>query len=103
MDDIKGYFEEGFPLLNKNVEIFESYFSELYPKIYKHFKKHEIINEFYITKWLQTLLTLFLPFEELSIIWDVLLIRGFDFIIFICLAFFDFIEDNLFLIIPQHI
>ena len=95
LEDIKGYFEEGFPLLNKNVEIFESYFSELYPKIYKHFKKHEIINEFYITKWLQTLLTLFLPFEELSIIWDVLLIRGFDFIIFICLAFFDFIEDNL--------
>ena len=95
LDDIKGYFEEGFPLLNKNVEIFESYFSEFYPKIYKHFKKHEIINEFYITKWLQTLLTLFLPFEELSIIWDVLLIRGFDFIIFICLAFFDFIEDNL--------
>ena len=95
LDDIKGYFEEGFPLLNKNVEIFESHFSQLYPKIYKHFKKHEIINEFYITKWLQTLLTLFLPFEELSIIWDVLLIRGFDFIIFICLAFFDFIEDNL--------
>lgn len=95
LDDIKGYFEEGFPLLNKNVEIFESYFSQLYPKIYKHFKKHEIINEFYITKWLQTLLTLFLPFEELSIIWDVLLIRGFDFIIFICLAFFDFIEDNI--------
>ena len=95
LDDIKGYFEEGFPLLNKNVEIFESYFRELYPKIYKHFKKYEIINEFYITKWLQTLLTLFLPFEELSIIWDVLLIRGFDFIIFICLAFFDFIEDNL--------
>ena len=95
LDDIKGYFEEGFPLLNKNVEIFESYFSQFYPKIYKHFKKHEIINEFYITKWLQTLLTLFLPFEELSIIWDVLLIRGFDFIIFICLAFFDFIEDNI--------
>ena len=95
LDDIKGYFEEGFPLLNKNVEIFESHFSQLYPKIYKHFKKYEIINEFYITKWLQTLLTLFLPFEELSIIWDVLLIRGFDFIIFICLAFFDFIEDNL--------
>ena len=93
--DIKGYFEEGLPLLNKNVKIFENYFNNLYPKIYKHFKKHEIINEFYITKWLQTLLTLSLPFEELSIIWDILLIRGFDFIIFICLAFFDFIEDNL--------
>ena len=95
LKDIKGYFEEGLPLLNKNVIIFENYFSEFYPKIYKHFKKHEIINEFYITKWFQTLLTISLPFEELSIIWDILLIRGFDFIIFICLAFFDFISDNI--------
>ena len=95
LKDIKGYFEEGLPLLNKNVNIFENYFREFYPKIYKHFKKHEIINEFYITKWLQTLLTISLPFEELSIIWDILLIRGFDFIIFICLAFFDFISDNI--------
>ena len=95
LKDIKGYFDEGFSLLNKNTKIFENYFSENYPKIYKHFKKNEIINEFYITKWLQTIFTLSLPFEELSIIWDILLIKGFDFIIFICLAFFDFIGDDL--------
>ena len=58
LKDIKGYFEEGFPLLNKNIKIFENYFSENYPKIYKHFKKHEIINEFYIKKWLQNIFTL---------------------------------------------
>ena len=95
LKDIKGYFEENLPLLNANVKIFENYFYQLYPKIYKHFQKYEIINEFYITKWLQTLLTMSLPFEELSIIWDILLIRGFDFIVFICLAFFDFIGDNI--------
>ena len=95
LKDIKGYFEEGFPLLNKNIIIFQNYFQEIYQKIYKHFKKHEIINEFYITKWLQTLLTLSLPFEELSIIWDILLLHGFDFIIFICLAFFDFMESEI--------
>ena len=95
LKDIKGYFEEGFPLLNKNTKIFESYFIENYPKVYKHFKKHEIINEFYITKWLQTIFSLSLPFEELSIIWDILLIKGFDFIIFICLAFIDFFGDDL--------
>ena len=93
LKDIKGYFEENLPLLNANVKIFENYFYQLYPKIYKHFQKYEIINEFYITKWLQTLLTMSLPFEELCIIWDILLIRGFDFIVFICLAFFDFIGD----------
>ena len=95
LKDIEGYFEEGLPLLHKNIKIFENYFCEFYPKIFQHFKKHEIINEFYITKWLQTLLTLTLPLEELSIIWDVLLFRGFDFIIFICLAIFAFIEDNI--------
>ena len=95
LNDIKGYFEEGFPLLNKNVILFQNYFQNSYQKIHKHFKKHEIINEFYITKWLQTLLTLSLPFEELSIIWDILLLHGFDFIIFICLAFFDFIENDI--------
>jgi hypothetical protein len=83
------------PLLNKNVILFQNYFQNIYQKIHKHFKKHEIINEFYITKWLQTLLTLSLPFEELSIIWDILLLHGFDFIVFICLAFFDFIENDI--------
>ena len=95
LNDIKGYFEEGFPLLNKNVILFQNYFQNSYQKIHKHFKKHEIINEFYISKWLQTLLTLSLPFEELSIIWDILLLHGFDFIVFICLAFFDFIENDI--------
>ena len=95
LNDIKGYFEEGFPLLNKNVILFQNYFQNSYQKIHKHFKKYEIINEFYITKWLQTLLTLSLPFEELSIIWDILLLHGFDFIVFICLAFFDFIENDI--------
>ena len=95
LNDIKGYFEEGFPLLNKNIIIFQNYFQVIYEKVYKHFKKNEIINEFYITKWLQTLLTLSLPFEELSIIWDILLLHGFDFIIFICLSFFDFIENDI--------
>ena len=92
---IKGYFDEDLPLLKKNLNFFESNFIEMYPKIYKHFKKHEIINEFYITKWLQTIFTLTFPFEELCIIWDILLLKGFDFIIYICLAFFDFIEDDI--------
>ena len=95
LKEIKGYFEENLPLLKKNLNFFENNFIEMYPKIYKHFKKHEIINEFYISKWLQTLFSLILPFEELCIIWDILLLKGFDFIVFICLAYFDFIKDDI--------
>lgn len=94
LKDIKGYFEDGFPLLKNNNNIFNNYFKELYPKLFKHFQKHDIVNEFWVGKWLQTLFTLSLPYEELNIIWDVLLIKGFDFIIYICLAIVDFIEKD---------
>ena len=93
--DIKGYFEDGFPLLKKNINLFNTNFKELCPKLYKHFQKHDIVNEFWVSKWMQTLFTLSIPLEELTIIWDVLLIRGFDFIVYICLAITEFIEKEL--------
>ena len=93
--DIKGYFEVGFPLLKKNNNLFDKLFKESYHKLYKHFQKYDIVNEFWVGKWFLTLFTLSLPFEELNIIWDVLLIRGFDFIVYICLALIEFIEKDL--------
>ena len=93
--DIKGYFEVGFPLLKKNNNLFDKLFKESYPKLYKHFQKYDIVNEFWVGKWFQTLFTLSVPFEELNVIWDVLLIRGFDFIVYICLALLEFIEKDL--------
>lgn len=95
LSDIKGYFEVGLPLLKKNNDAFNKIFKESYPKLFKHFQKYEIVNEFWIGKWFQTLFTLSLPFDELNMIWDVLLIRGFDFIIYICLALCGFIEKDL--------
>ena len=95
LSDIKGYFEVGLPLLKKNNDAFNKIFKESYPKLFKHFQKYEIVNEFWIGKWFQTLFTLSLPFDELNMIWDVLLIRGFDFIIYICLALCGYIEKEL--------
>ena len=93
--DIKGYFEDDFPLLDKNINIFEQYFKILFPKLYKHFKKCEVYSEFWVGKWLQTLFTLSLPFEELCNIWDILIIKGFDYIIYISLALINSIENEL--------
>jgi hypothetical protein len=93
--DIKGYFEEGFPLLKKNNNLFNKYFKELHPKLHKHFLKNEILNDFWVGKWFQTLFTLCVQFEELNIIWDILLIKGFDFIIYISLSIADFIEKDI--------
>ena len=93
--DIKGYFEDGFPLLKKNLAKFNKYFKFLYLKLYNHFKKNEIYDEILVGKWFQTLFTLSLPFSELSNIWDILLIEGFDFIIFISLAIINSVEEEL--------
>ena len=93
--DIKGYFEEGFPLLKKNNNKFSKYFKELYPKLHQHFQNHEILNEFWFGKWFQTLFTLCLQIDELNIIWDILLIKGFDFIIYISLAIIGSMEKDL--------
>jgi hypothetical protein len=95
LTDIKGYFEIGFPTLKKNVELFNIYFQELFPKLFNYFQKMEIIPEFWVGKWFQTLFTLSLSFKELCIIWDLLIIRGFDFMIFISLAIIDEIEKDL--------
>ena len=93
--DIKGYFEVGLPLLKKNNNLFTQNFKELNPKLFKYFQKHDIVYEFWVGKWLQTLFTLTLPFDELNVVWDVLLIRGFDFILYICLTIADFVEKDI--------
>ena len=95
LSDIKGLFQNNFPLLKKNISIFDQYFQELYPKLYKHFKNNEIYNELWVGKWLQALFTLSMPFEEVANIWDNLIIKGFNFIIYICLAIINFIEKDL--------
>ena len=95
LPEIKGYFEDDFPLLKKNINNFDYYFQELYPKLYKHFKKHEVYNELWVGRWLQTSFTLSIPFEELCNIWDVLIIKGFDFIVYISLAIISFLEKEL--------
>ena len=93
--EIKGYFEDGFPLLEKNLSIFDENLKKLYPNLYNHLKKYEIYNEFWVSKWFQILFTLSLPFEELCNVWDILLIRGFDYVIYISVALIGNIEKEL--------
>ena len=95
LPDIKGLFEVDFPLLKKNISIFDNNFQELYPKLYKHLKKNDVYNELWVGKWLQALFTLSLPFEETCNIWDNLIIKGFNYIIYICLSIINSVQEDL--------
>ena len=93
--EIKGYFETGFPLLKKNINLFYKLFCKLYPKLNSHFAKHDVYAQFWVGRWLQTLFILSLPFDELCFIWDLLLIKGFNFAIYISLAIVYYLEKYL--------
>ena len=95
LNDINGYFEDDFPLLKKNLGYFDKLLQKLNPKLYKHFKKNDVFKEVLVGKWFQTLFILSFPFEELCAIWDNLLFKGFDFIIYISLAILDIFENKL--------
>ena len=92
---IKGYFETGFPLLKKNINLFYKLFINFFPKLNSHFTKNDVFAQFWVGRWLQTLFTLSLPFDEVCYIWDLLLIKGFDFSIYICLAIVYYLEKYL--------
>ena len=95
LNEINGYFEDDFPLLKKNLDYFDKLFQKLNPKLYRHFKKNDIFKEILVGKWFQTLFILSFPFDELCAIWDNLLFKGFDYIIYIGLAILDTYEDKL--------
>ena len=95
MEEIKGYFTKDFPLLQSNLTTFNNEFIKRNQKLYKHFKNYEILDELWISKWMQTLFTISLPYNELCCIWDSLIIFGFDFIIYLSLAIIDIYEDEL--------
>lgn len=92
---IKGYFQKDFPLLKYNLKKFNKGFSILFPKLFSHFKKNEVVDELWIGKWIQTLFTVNLPFKESCYIWDSLLVYGVDFIIPISLSILYFTEKEL--------
>ena len=92
---IKGYFTKDFPLLKYNLKKFDKGFKQLFPKLFDHFKNNDIVNEIYVGKWIQTLFTVNLNFDNACHIWDALLVYGMDFIIPISLSILYFIKDNL--------
>jgi len=50
-----GMYETGFPLLRLLELVFDELFRDNLPKLFKHFKTHDVSNTTWLTKWLMTL------------------------------------------------
>jgi hypothetical protein len=92
---IRGFFIDNFPLLKCYCFIFNNFFSMKMPALKKHFDKLELPDEVWVSKWMQTLYTICLPFECSTRLWDCILSQGIEFLIPFSIAFVKQFEDDL--------
>lgn len=92
---IRGFFSEGFPLLRAYCHVFNHFLMEKMPRLRKHFLSLDLPDEVWISKWMQTLFTICLPFEATVRLWDCILAHGIEFIISFSLAFVKQFEQDL--------
>jgi hypothetical protein len=92
---IRGFFSENFPLLKAYIFIFNHFFQKKMPQLKEHFKKLEIPDEVWISKWIQTLFTICLPIDATMRVWDCIMSDGLEFLISFSIAFVKNFEEDL--------
>ncbi len=92
---IRGFFTQDFPLLKLYLFIFQYFFNKKIPTLKSHFDKLDIPDELWISKWLQTLFTIILPYDAVKRVWDCILTNGLDFIIIFSIAYLKYLESDL--------
>jgi len=92
---IRGFFSENFPLLKAYIFIFNHFFQKKMPELKEHFKKLEIPDEVWISKWIQTLFTICLPIDATMRVWDCIMSDGLEFLISFSIAFVKTFEEDL--------
>jgi hypothetical protein len=83
---IRGFFLSDFPMLKFFIHVFEDYLYKKVFHLYEHFKKIELPNEVWISKWLQTLFTISLPLHAVIRLWDCVMVHGPLFMVYFALG-----------------
>jgi hypothetical protein len=92
---IRGFFCDGFPMLNCYLYIFDHYFDKKLHTLRTHFLKLEVDNTLWVLKWFQTLFTICLPIPIVCRVWDCIMSYGLEFIISFSLTILKHYETEL--------
>ena len=95
--NMAGMFQEGFPLLHANLEIFETLLRHKYPKLEQHVQGEGILPIMYAEKWFITLFLYNWPYKVAVRIWDVFLYGGPKCLYTFALSVFEVAKDKLLL------
>eukprot|EP01071_Lankesteria_metandrocarpae_P006997 Lankesteria_metandrocarpae@DN4549_c0_g1_i1.p1 len=68
--ELRGFFQESFPLLSRYVDIFDELCGTHVPKLKKHFNEQGIIAPMYLHQWLLTAFVTSMPLRTVVVIWD---------------------------------
>jgi len=92
---LDGFFTNTAPLLGQCAQKFDYWMNELLPQLYAHFQDEGIAVSIFASQWLKTLYSYNFPLEIVFRIWDVFLLEGTDFLIWIGLITLDACQDQL--------
>lgn len=92
---IRGFYTQGFAMLNYYLELFDFFFKRNHPKLRKHFNEIDLPKEAWVSKWFQTLFTVCLPFRALERLWDCIISQGLIFMVKFALALLSKLESKL--------
>ena len=92
----RGFYTQGFTMLNFYVYVFHNQFGLKLPKLYKHLIVDlELSDDAWISKWFMTCFTMYFPIEVVARIWDCLLVVGLEFMISFVIALLEDLENKL--------
>jgi len=92
---LEGFYTESAPLLQQTLKKFDYWMAELLPKLHDHFKREGIAVSIFASQWFRTLFSYNFPIDIVFRIWDVFLLEGIDFLIWIGLITLDACQEQL--------
>jgi len=92
---LEGFFSTGTPKLAEYLQRFDIYIAKLLSKLHVHFKTHGIEVQIFASQWWRTLFSYNFPLELVFRIWDVFLVEGLDFLIWVGLVILEQCQEEI--------
>lgn len=91
---LDSFFSEGLEKLKQYVWVCKKLIEKSHPRLFKHLLEQSIPDDLWLLKWIMTLFTMNLASVVLVRIWDVLLLKGLNYLFYVVLGICSCIEEE---------
>lgn len=92
---LNGLYQDGFPLLDKYLLLFNQLMEELLPDLKRHFEEEHIAPSDFLPQWFLSLFGYCLPLDAVLVIWDSLMCNGVHSILLAAIALLKVVQQLL--------